>query len=130
HNWVRTYVFEQEYQPLLPPGTILTIVGYMNNSETNPNVPDPRNWQGAGNRSVANMFIDLGERVHMTPEQFAEEVKRRVDKFGLTKNDYFIGCPLCLALVPTPGPKPAHLTDAGSGSAVGSQARTEDDASN
>jgi hypothetical protein len=106
HNWVRTYVFEEAYQPLIPTGAILHITGYMNNSETNPNVADPRNWQGAGNRSVANMFIDLGERVTMTEEQFVEEVRMRVAQHGLTKNDYFIGCPLCLALVETPPPTP------------------------
>jgi len=120
HNWVRTYVFEDDYQPLLPPGTVLTITGYMNNSETNANVPDPRNWQGAGNRSVGNMFIDLGERVTMTPEQFVEEMQERVKKFGLTKNDYVIGCPLCLALVPTPGPRPdSHLAQPGAPAADG-----------
>ena len=111
HNWVRTYVFEDDYAPLIPPGTVLHIRGYMNNSETNPNIPDPRNWQGSGNRSLANMFIDLGERVTMTEEQFVDEVHERVEKFGLTKNDYFIGCPLCLAIVETPGPTP--LTSAG-----------------
>jgi hypothetical protein len=79
----------------------------MNNSETNPNVADPRNWQGSGNRSVANMFIDLGERVTMTEEQFVEEVRQRVAQHNLTKNDYLIGCPLCLAMVETPGPTPA-----------------------
>jgi hypothetical protein len=107
HNWVRTYVFEDMYQPLIPPGTVLHIRGYMNNSETNPNVADPRNWQGAGNRSLANMFIDLGERVTMTEEQFVKEVRERVEYHGLTKNDYMIGCPLCLAIVETPGPTPA-----------------------
>jgi hypothetical protein len=106
HNWVRTYVFQEEYAPLVPTGAILHITGYMNNSETNPNVADPRNWQGAGNRSVANMFIDLGERVTMSEEQFVEEVRMRVAQHGLTKNDYFIGCPLCLALVETPPPTP------------------------
>jgi hypothetical protein len=103
HNWVRTYVFEDGYQPLLPTGTVLHITGYMNNSETNPNVADPRNWAGSGNRSVANMFIDLGLRVTMSEEQFVLEVKDRVEQHGLTKNDYFIGCPLCLAMVETPG---------------------------
>lgn len=106
HNWVRTYVFADDYAPLVPPGAVLHIRGYMNNSETNPNVPDPRNWQGSGNRSVANMFIDLGERVSMTEEQFVKEVQERVEKFQLTKNDYMIGCPLCLALVETPGAEP------------------------
>jgi mono/diheme cytochrome c family protein len=107
HNWVRTYVFEEDWQPLLPAGTILHIIGYMDNSETNPNVPDPRNWQGSGNRSVANMFIDLGERVTMSEEQFVKEVKERVERHRLTKNDYLIGCPLCLAMVQTPGPTPS-----------------------
>jgi len=74
HNWVRTYVFEEDWQPLLPTGTILHITGYMNNSPTNANIPDPRNWQGSGNRSLANMFIDLGERVTMSEEQFVIEV--------------------------------------------------------
>ena len=46
----------------------------MDNSPTNKNVPDPRNWQGSGNRSVANMFIDLGNRVTLTDEQFQEEM--------------------------------------------------------
>ncbi len=110
HNWVRTYVFEDNYQPLIPPGAMLHIRGYMNNSETNGNVPDSRNWQGSGNRSVANMFIDLGERVTMTEEQFAKEVQERAAYFQLTKNDYMIGCPLCLAIVPTPGARPLAST--------------------
>ena len=108
HNWVRTYVFDDNYQPLVPPGTVLHITGYMNNTESNMNIPDPRNWQGSGNRSVANMFIDLGERVTMSEEQFVKEVQERVEHFGLTKNDYFIGCPLCLAIVETPGPTPTE----------------------
>ena len=60
HNWVRGYNFTDESAPLLPKGTILHIIGYMDNSPSNKNVPDPRNWQGSGDRSVANMFIDLG----------------------------------------------------------------------
>jgi hypothetical protein len=48
------------------------------------------------------MFIDLGERVGLTDEQFVEEMAERVEKLNLTKNDYVIGCPLCLAAVPTP----------------------------
>ena len=107
HNWVRTYVFADDYQPLLPRGTILHITGYMNNTGTNANIPDPRNWQGSGNRSVSNMFIDLGERVTLSDEQFVEEMAERVEKFNLTKNDYLIGCPLCLATVPTPPAKAA-----------------------
>lgn len=98
HNWVRTYAFEDDHQPLLPAGTVLHIIGYMNNTEENFNVPDTRNWQGSGNRSVANMFIDLGMRLSMTQEQFEEEMAIRRERLDLGPNDHVIGCPLCLVI--------------------------------
>ncbi len=92
HNWVRGYDYADDVAPLLPKGTILHITGYMDNSPSNKNVPDPRNWQGSGNRSVANMFIDLGQGVALSDEQFEQEmIKRR----GSSKDDIIIGCPLC-----------------------------------
>ena len=110
HNWVRAYEYTEDSAPLLPKGTILHIIGFMDNSPSNKNVPDPRNWQGSGNRSVANMFIDLGQQVSLTDEQFqAEMAKRRAQQPG----DVIIGCPLCnvpLKPVPTstaaPSPRP------------------------
>ncbi len=104
HNWVRGYAYADHAQPLLPRGTVLHIVGYMNNTETNPNVPDPRNWQGSGNRSVTNMFIDLGMRVKLTDEQFVEEMAERRQVLDLGPNDHVIGCPLCGAPLVAPTP--------------------------
>jgi len=87
HNWVRGYDYADDSAPLLPRGTILHIIGYMDNSPSNRNVPDPRNWQGSGNRSVANMFIDLGNRVALTDTQFQEEMaKRRAPIQGKTSS--------------------------------------------
>jgi hypothetical protein len=103
HNWVRGYDYTDDSAPLLPKGTILHIIGYMDNSPTNKNVPDPRNWQGSGNRSVANMFIDLGMRVALTDEQFQEEMAKRRERLHVTKNDNVIGCPLC-NVEPPPAP--------------------------
>ena len=93
HNWVRGYSFADDVAPLLPKGTILHITGYMNNSPSNKNVPDPRNWQGSGNRSIANMFIDLGNRVALTDEQFQAEMKARIA--ANPGKDIILGCPLC-----------------------------------
>jgi mono/diheme cytochrome c family protein len=106
HNWVRGYAFEEGYQPLLPKGTVVHIIGYMNNTPSNTNVPDPRNWAGSGNRSVSNMFIDLGMQVAMTDEEFLAEMQQRIEGFDLTKNDHVIGCPLCLHSIPVPSPVP------------------------
>ena len=108
HNWVRGYDYTDDSSPLLPKGTILHIIGFMDNSPSNKNVPDPRNWQGSGNRSVANMFIDLGMRVALNDEQFQEEMAKRRDRLHLTKNDVVIGCPLCLM----PPPPAAAATKA------------------
>jgi mono/diheme cytochrome c family protein len=104
HNWVRGYHYQDDAMPLLPKGTILHIIGYMDNSPSNRNIPDPRNWQGSGNRSVANMFIDLGQGVALTDAQFQEEMARRREKLHLTRNDVVIGCPLC-AIIPPPATK-------------------------
>ena len=106
HNWVRGYDYTDDSAPLLPKGTILHIIGYMDNSPANKNVPDPRNWQGSGNRSVANMFIDLGMGLQLTDEQFQAEMAKRREKMTLTQQDVFIGCPLCNVAPRTPPPTP------------------------
>jgi hypothetical protein len=100
HNWVRTYTFAENYEPLLPKGTVMHITGYMDNTQANFNIPDPRNWQGSGNRSVSNMFIDLGIQLRLTDEQFVQEMADRREVLGLDENDHVIGCPLCMAEVP------------------------------
>lgn len=102
HNWVRAYEYSDDSAPLLPKGTILHIIGFMDNSPANKNVPDPRNWQGSGNRSVANMFIDLGQGVALSDQEFQNEMANRRQRLKLTKNDNVIGCPLCLVEPPPP----------------------------
>jgi mono/diheme cytochrome c family protein len=111
HNWVRGYAYDDDHAPLLPKGTILHIIGYMDNSPANKNIPDPRNWQGSGNRSVANMFIDLGMRVALTDEQFEAEMAKRRAKLNLTRNDHVVGCPLC-NVGTAPAARPANAAGA------------------
>src|SRR5438034_380708 len=96
HNWVKQYVYEDDAAPLLPKGTILHLMGFLDTTPANRNPADPRNWAGGGRRSIANMFIDLGYAVSLTEEQFqAEMAKRR--KNLKNRNDFDIGCPLCWA---------------------------------
>lgn len=99
HNWVKQYIYKDDRAPLLPKGTVLHTIAYMDTTEANPNLADPRNWAGGGRRSVSNMFIDLGYNVTMTEEQFqAEMAKRRAAMAD--RNEYDVGCPLCWAPVP------------------------------
>lgn len=96
HNWVKQYLYEEDSAPLLPKGTILHITGYLDTTADNPNLADTRNWAGGGRRSVANMFIDLGQSVRLTEEQFQREMAERRARMR-DRNDYDIGCPLCWA---------------------------------
>jgi mono/diheme cytochrome c family protein len=96
HNWVKQYVYDDDAAPLLPKGTIVHLIGFLDTTAANKNPVDPRNWAGGGRRSVANMFIDLGYSVSLTEAQFqAEMAKRRT--LMKNRNDYDIGCPLCWA---------------------------------
>ena len=101
HNWVKQYIYADDYAPLLPKGTILHIIGWLDTTPGNRNVADPRNWSGGGRRSVANMFIDLGLAYELTDEQFEQEMAERRAQLRLTKNDHVIGCPLCQVDFPT-----------------------------
>jgi hypothetical protein len=96
HNWVKQYVYDDDAAPLLPKGTIVHLIGFLDTTPANKNAADPRNWAGGGRRSVANMFIDLGYSVALTEEQFQAEMARRRAKMH-SRNDYDIGCPLCWA---------------------------------
>jgi mono/diheme cytochrome c family protein len=96
HNWVKQYVYEDDKAPLLPKGTIVHLIGFLDTTKENKNPADSRNWAGGGRRSIANMFIDLGYSVSLTEDQFqAEMAKRRTNM--KSRNDYDIGCPLCWA---------------------------------
>ena len=77
HNWAKVYVYEDDVAPLLPAGTIIHSMAWYNNSITNKNVVDPRNWKGWGNRSIDDMFSAIGRMAYLTQEQFDEEVAAR-----------------------------------------------------
>ena len=94
HNWVRVYKYADDAAPLLPKGTILHLTGYFNNSPSNPNVADPRNWSGSGHRSVDNMFINLMQALYMDDEEFAAEIAEREAALEATGGTD-IGCLLC-----------------------------------
>ena len=116
HNWVRVYEYEDDYAPLLPKGTILHIIGSMDTSPANRNVPDPRNWSGSGNRSISNMFIDLGQGVALTDEQFYAEMAKRREKLHLSANDVVVGCPLCNGeIIPPSTRRPRANSSSGGG---------------
>ena len=96
HNWVKQYLYAPGSEPLLPKGTVVRYVAYLDTTDDNENMADNRNWQGSGRRSQANMFLELGWVVRLTDEEFKAEMAERRAKMK-DRNDFDIGCPLCWA---------------------------------
>jgi len=57
HNWLKTYYYDDNYTPLLPKGTILHAVSWIDNTAKNANLVNTRNAQTWGQSSVANMVM-------------------------------------------------------------------------
>ena len=55
------------------------------------------------------MFLEIGQNVRLTDEEFLAEMAERVENLDLTRSDHVIGCPLCLAMLPPTTPKPADM---------------------
>ncbi len=103
HNWVKVYRYQDDAAPLLPKGTLLHITAHFDNTPTNKNVVDPRNWGGLGHRSIDNMAILIASPIVLTDEQFAEEMATRRERLELAEGEAAIGCPLCGFENPEPG---------------------------
>ncbi len=95
HNWVKVYKYAEEAAPLLPRGTLLHVTATFDNTPTNRNVVDPRNWSGLGHRSIDNMAILIAPALRLTDEQFQEEMALRREQLGLDIGQSALGCPLC-----------------------------------
>jgi hypothetical protein len=122
HNWVRNYQYQENYEPLIPRGTILHAIGWFDNSPRNANVIDPRNEATFGNSSAANMFIMFNFAEFLTDQEYQEEVAKRKEFLALTGEES-IGCPACYLPAPKPA-KPAQPPAAPNGTASAETAGT------
>ena len=95
HNWVKVYNYADDAKPLLPKGTLLRMVAFFDNTPSNRNVIEPRNWSGLGHRTIDNMALNVGSGVTLSDEEFQAEVAKRRERLGLAKGETVPGCPLC-----------------------------------
>jgi hypothetical protein len=76
-NWHVNYVYADGYQPLIPKGTVLHLIGIHDNTAANLRNPDPNVWAGYGERTVDDMLLLHTRAVDMDDAMFAEAVKQR-----------------------------------------------------
>src|SRR5260221_6158102 len=51
-NWMTNYIYDDDYAPLLPTGTVIHVTAWYDNTKANRNNPDPDQWVGFGDRTV------------------------------------------------------------------------------
>jgi len=83
-NWMNNYVFDDDYAPLLPKGTILKITAWHDNTAAKKSNPDPSQWIGWGDRTVDEMAHAWINITYMSDEDFTKEVDARKAKLGST----------------------------------------------
>jgi hypothetical protein len=76
-NWHVNYVYEDHAAPLLPQGTTLVFTAWHDNTERNPNNPDPEQWVGWGDRTVDEMAHAWVDVTYLEQEEFDAQLAAR-----------------------------------------------------
>jgi len=82
-RWHVNYIYADDVAPLLPKGTTLVFTAWHDNTASNPNNPDPRQWVGWGDRTVDEMahawldvtYLNQTEFEKLTAERKAQTKK-------------------------------------------------------
>jgi len=76
-KWHVNYIYADDAAPLLPKGTVLIFTAWHDNTENNPNNPDPRQWVGWGDRTVDEMAHAWVDLTYLEQEDFDRLVAAR-----------------------------------------------------
>ena len=76
-NWHINYIYEDDVAPLLPGGTTIAVTSWHDNTTANRLNPDPRQWVGAGSRTVDEMAHAWVDVTYLSQEDYEAEVARR-----------------------------------------------------
>lgn len=76
-TWHHSHLYEPDVAPLLPAGAVLVIKQWYDNTEDNPNNPDPRQWVGWGQRTADEMTHAWIAVSHLDEETYQELLAER-----------------------------------------------------
>lgn len=80
NSWHINYIYDPDYAPVFPKGTVLLVTHVHDNTAANRNNPDPRQWVSGGARTVDEMAHLNEQVIYITEEdyrQILEERKKR-----------------------------------------------------
>ena len=86
-NWHNNYVYAEHVAPLLPKGTTLVLTAWHDNTESNPNNPDFRQWVGYGDRTVDEMAHAWVDVTYLEQDDFDRQVAARKARPAAQQDD-------------------------------------------
>ena len=86
-NWHNNYVYAEDAAPLLPTGTVLVLTAWHDNTESNPNNPDFRQWVGYGDRTVDEMAHAWVDVTYLEQDDFDRQVAARKARPAAQQDD-------------------------------------------
>jgi len=86
NNWHINYIYDPDYAPVFPKGTVLIVTTIHDNTAGNKNNPDPRQWVIWGDRTVDEMAHLNEELIYITEEDYQRIVEERRKRASTTQN--------------------------------------------
>lgn len=87
YNWHMNYNYTDQETPLIPAGTILHVTSWLDNSATNRANLDPKNWVGAGQRTIDEMAFAWIGWYDLEDDEYEAAVAERQEMRERTEND-------------------------------------------
>ena len=80
NDWHINYIYDPDYAPLLPAGTVLQITAWHDNTAANRSNPDPRQWVWYGPRTVDEMAHSNAQLIFIGEDDFERITEERRDR--------------------------------------------------
>jgi len=77
YNWHTIYNYADDAAPIVPAGTLLHVISWMDNSTGNKFNPDPKNWVGNGGRTIDEMAFSWIGWYDLTDDEYKEKLAER-----------------------------------------------------
>jgi hypothetical protein len=86
-NWMTNYIYDDDYAPLLPKGTVIHVSAWYDNTKANKNNPDPDQWVGFGDRTVDEMAHAWMNVTYFNDDEYKALQAERKAKLGKATNN-------------------------------------------
>jgi hypothetical protein len=77
NTWHINYIYDPDYAPVFPKGTVLQITAWHDNTANNKNNPDPRQWVSSGPRTVDEMAHANTQIIYLADEDYRRITEER-----------------------------------------------------